>query len=81
MQDNFRYVFKRGDILVYKPTQTPFIVIDIIDFQGIDSYTLALQNGIPGVPKQRNMRFVKRINLLSTYEPKDENLKLLYGIE
>lgn len=76
-----KYVFKRGDMLVYIPTKTPFIVIDIIDFAGPDSYKLALQNGVPGVPKQGNMRFISVSDIFKTYEPKDETIKLLYVTE
>lgn len=77
----FKYVFKPGDVLIYKPTNTPFIVIKVTDYIGYDSYTLALQNGIPGVPKQGNMRFIKRSDIFKTYEPKDETIKLLYVTE
>lgn len=77
------YIFKPGDILIYKATQTPFIVIQILDFNGIENYKLTLQNGVPGVPKigNQNTRFIHCREIFKTYEPKDETIKLLYAKE
>lgn len=77
------YTFKPGDVLIYKPTNTPFIVIQVLNFHGLENYELALQNGVPGVPKigNQNTRFIHCREIFKTYEPKDETIKLLYAKE
>ena len=74
------YKFKPGDVLVDKRTKIPYIVIKVFDDYGPEDYKMALQNGIPGVPKigNQNTRFIHFRELMTVYEPKDETIRLLY---
>lgn len=75
-----KYKFRPGDVLIYKPTNTPYVIIKIMDDYGPEDYKMALQNGVPGVPKHaNNMRFIHYREIFNTYEPKDETIRLLYA--
>lgn len=83
MKVKLKYTFKPGDVLTYLPTKTPYIVIRVFDNYSIEDYKMALQNGVPGVPKigNQNVRFIHVRDVFTTYEPKDETIKLLYAEE
>lgn len=72
-----KYKFKVGDKFIYTPTNTPFIVVKVID-DGYFGYTLALANGLPGVPLKGNMRFISDKDVFKSYEPMDPAIRLLY---
>lgn len=77
------YKFKCGDKLIDKRTKVSYIIIKVFDDYGPEDYKMALQNGIPGVPKigNQNTRFIHFKELFKNYEPADSNIKLLYVVE
>lgn len=76
-----KYKFKPGDILIYKPTNTPYVIIRVFEEISDENYKMAIQNGVPGVPRigNTNTRFIHYKDIFKTYEPKDETIKLLYA--
>lgn len=70
------YKFKVGDKLIFKPTNTEYIIINI--YYKYSKYMYSLANNTPGVPLRGNMRHIGSKEIFNTYEPVDPAIRLLY---
>ncbi len=74
-----QYKFKPGDRLIYKPTNTPFIVIKVeLNPSDPENYAIGLANGLPGVPLKGNIRYIHSRDIFKSYEPEAEAIRLLF---